>query len=235
MAITSRCPGTPRKENLGPTKLHREQLEQLAKIFEQTGDYSSIWTDSDYVVYESTSSGDIADLGAKMTPSLKIVRMTRRDPVTKDKIMDLTLSSATALLVRYRVNETANDAARIREICKERKRTWAQFAHIPGLAVGTVAAIVVAAIASRILGSSSDPVWLSLLPVTMVPLVLGLGFKYLWKRLGAGLTQAVIINVPEGSQGGLLSRKRDELIVAGTMFVLSTATNVLVTLLLQHR
>ncbi|MFD1545290.1 hypothetical protein [Nonomuraea guangzhouensis] len=235
MAITSRCLGTPRKENLGPTKLHREQLEQLAKIFEQTGSYSSIWTDSNYVVYESTSSADIADLGTKMTPGLKIVRMIRRDPVTKDKIMDLTLSSATALLLRYRVDETANDAARIREICKERKRTWAQFAHIPGLAVGTVAAIVGAAIAGGFLGSSSGPVWLSLLPVTMVPLVLGLGFKYLWKRLGAGLTQAVIINVPEGSQGGLLSRKRDDLIVAVTMFVLSTATNVLFTLLLQHR
>ncbi|MEU7833387.1 hypothetical protein [Nonomuraea sp. NPDC049129] len=235
MAITPRCLGTPRKENLGPTKLHREQLTQLAKIFEQTGVYFSIWTDSNYVVYESDSSADIADLGSKMTPTLKMVRMVRRDPVNSDKIMELTLSSGTALLLRYRVDETANDAARIREICNEKKRTWAQFAHIPGLAVGTLAAIVGAAIAGRFLGSFSAPVWWSLLPVTMVPLVLGLGFKYLWKRLGAGLTQAVIVNVPEGSQGGLLSRKRDDLIVAVTMFALSTTTNVLFTLLLQHK
>jgi uncharacterized protein YacL len=235
VAITPRCLGTPRKENLGPTKLHREQLEQLAKIFEHTGVYFSIWTDSNYLVYESTSSADIADLGAKMTPNLKGVRMIRRDPATNDRIMEMTLAAGTALLVRYQADETANDAARIREICKERKRTWAQVAHIPGLLVGTIAAILGAAIASGLLGSSSSPVWLSLLPVTMVPLVLGLGFKYLWKRLGAGLTQAVIINVPEGSQGGLLSRKRDDLIVAVTMFVLSTATNVLFTLLLQHK
>ncbi|MBT2233924.1 hypothetical protein [Nonomuraea sp. NEAU-A123] len=235
MAITSRYLGTPRKEHLGPTKIYREQLEQLAKIFEQTGVYSSIWTDSNYVVYQSTSSADIADLGAMMTPRLKVVRMIRRDPVTDKKIMELTLAPGTALLVCYRAEETASDAARIKEICKERKRTWAQVAHIPGLLVGTIAAIIGAAIASRFLGSSSSPVWLSLLPVTMALLALGLGIKYLWKRLGAGLTQAVIINLPEGSQGGLLSRKRDDLIVAGIMFVPSTATNVLFTLLLQRR
>ncbi|MCA2220917.1 hypothetical protein [Nonomuraea aurantiaca] len=232
---TARCLGTPRKENLGPTKLHREQLEQIAKIFEQTGVYFSSWTDSTYLVYESTSSADIPDLASKMTPVLKIVRMIRRDLVTNDKIMELTLDSGTALLLRYRVDETANDAARIREICKENKRTWAQAAFIPGLIVGTIAAIIGAAAASQFLGSFAGPVWLSLLPVTMVPLVLGLGFKSLWKRLGAGLTQAVIINVPEGSQGGLLSRRRDDLIVAMTMFALSTATNVLFTLLLQHK
>ncbi|MEV1249025.1 hypothetical protein [Nonomuraea sp. NPDC049750] len=62
--------------------------------------------------------------------------------------MELTLSE-TALLVRYRADETANDTARIKEICNEKKRTWAQFALIPGLAVGTLAAIVGAAIASR--------------------------------------------------------------------------------------
>jgi hypothetical protein len=238
MAITPKYPpggGTLWKENLGPTKLHREQLVQLAKIFEQTGLYSSLWTDSNYSVYESNSSADIADLATKLTPSLELVTMTRRDPASDDKIMELVLSSSMALLIRYRVDDTANDAARIKEICNERKRTWAHFTHIPALVVGTIAAIGIAAVASPFLGSLAGRVWWSLLPVSLVPVILALGFKRLWKRLGANLAQAVIVNVPEGSQGRLLQRKRDDLVVAMTMFALSTATNVLFALLFQHK
>jgi hypothetical protein len=235
MAIRPLCPdgeGRPRKKNLGPIKLYRETLMELAETVGRAGTFSSEWTDSEGVKYAASTPSDIPDLAKVLAPSLRTVVMARSDPDTGEKIIELVLSPQAALLVRHRIEETADVAARIGEICAEHRRTWTKFAGIHGLIVGTALAIVVWLVAGLLLGPLAAQFWLAVV-ATVVAVTLGLGLKFVWKRVGANLTQAVMVNVPEKAQGGVLSRKRDDLVIAVIVLLLSTAINVSLGLLLR--
>jgi hypothetical protein len=233
MPIRPLCPddeGQPRKKNLGPIKIYQETLMELAETIGRGGIFLSEWTDIKGRKYEATAPSDIPDLAKELTPRLRAVVMTKLDEATGKKVLELILSRRTAQLVRYQVGETADVAARISEICAEHRRTWTKFDGIHGLIVDIPLAIVVSLLAGLLLGPLTAQLWPAFVATVVV---LGLGLRFLWKRVGAILTQAVMLNVPAKAQGGLLSRKRDDLVVALIMLLLSTAINVSLNLLLR--